>query len=70
MRNKSRINCGKKAPFATEARARTCGKLRLAKTDLDMLWPYECRHCGKWHLTKKNQWGTRPITAQNSGVFG
>jgi hypothetical protein len=66
---KSRRDCSKKARFSTEAVARACGTIKLAKNEATKsLWPYACPHCSRWHLTSILQ-PSPPITAKASGIF-
>lgn len=63
----SRRNCRKKSRYKTENRARIVGMISAAR-EAAVLYPYECPHCGEWHLTKQAR-GQRPITATSSGIL-
>jgi hypothetical protein len=63
---KARRNCRKKARYPTEARARIIGAVGGR---VDLLWPYHCKICDHWHLTRKQQHGTPPIMPGQSGIF-
>lgn len=66
--DKSRRDCRRKASYPSEARARIVGQNAAARDDRT-LWPYQCRHCRRWHLTSGGGYGL-PITAHSSGIFG
>lgn len=41
-----------KVMFPRKVEARTVANFRMAK-GAEYLRPYECQHCGQWHLTSK-----------------
>jgi predicted RNA-binding Zn-ribbon protein involved in translation (DUF1610 family) len=63
----SRRNCRKKSRYKTENRARIVGMISAAKESAT-LYPYECPHCGQWHLTRQQR-DRKPITGESSGIL-
>lgn len=56
--------CDRKRRFSTETIARKVaqGALRAGVATVDRFWPYACARCRQWHLTKKPQKWTLPVT--------
>lgn len=56
--------CKRKRWYSEEIIARKVGQgaLRAGVAQGDRLWPYACAACRGWHLTKKPQKWTLPVT--------
>jgi len=54
MRRRQERACGGKVGYDTEADASGCAQARLRDPDCNasVLRAYQCKACGKWHLSK------------------
>lgn len=68
--SKSEWNCAQKKPYESKRIAETRAGQIGDKRD-EVLFTYRCRHCKKWHLTRKLQHGdsTVPGTAPTLDGF-
>lgn len=62
--------CLSKRRYSDELAARAVGVNRLRRGDVatDRLWTYQCGNCRGWHLTKRPDDDSAPITAR--AMFG
>lgn len=47
--------CKRKRPHPDRGRALAVARERVARGEAPQLWVYQCRYCGKWHLTRQPQ---------------